>query len=315
MSKLLFLQSLFNKGDGICFGDFKSSGIVEFNNQDDSFFNGNFVSINPLASDVDYGHAKKNYYRIDVPRRADINVTDFKTFLFEMDSIDLDDQLAILTNSQIPFTSITYSGGKSYHALLTSEVGLFGGNHTDEGIRRYKEAWQRIRLKLDATGVSMGIDFPNGQNTFIDTSCQNPSRLTRMPFSVRENGKLQEQIFSRPVLSGLEVLKVIANCPEYVKREAYVRQVESSVDSVEDFWHNCPIGLKNKLKYVDWADSEGMYPIMFRLTLWAIDSTGVSQDVFLEALWQRTFIRLLDAGYPEYKLTRGVEDAYKEKRG
>jgi hypothetical protein len=57
-----------------------------------------------------------------------------------------------------------------------------------------------------------------------------------------------------------------------------------------------------------------MYPELLKLTYWAIDSTGVDKDTFLEVLWEKTFPKLLEAGYPERKLVVAINDAYSGKR-
>lgn len=316
MSKLLFLENLFRDGEGICHGGFKEVNVKAFNSSLD--YEGNFVSINALSTEVDNGFELKEYYRADKPRRADVNVTAFRSFLFEMDSIGLKDQLKILEASGIPFSSIVYSGGKSYHAIVSLEDCLFGDLIEDEcgdKAKEYKRIWKRLRAKIDYEGQRIGIALPKHAKSFVDSSCQNPSRFTRMPFSFREDkGTVQELIKIDKVLPLGEFYNLLNSCPVIVEDSNEVKPVSSNVNSVSDFWHKCPVGLKNKLKYVDWAGSEGMYPEILKLTLWAIDSTGVDKDVFTEVLWSRTFLRLLDAGYPSNKLTVAVQDAYNSKR-
>jgi hypothetical protein len=314
MSKLLFLRNLFRIGEGICHGGFKEVNIKEF--EDSDYYGGNFVSINALDVKNDHGFELKDYYSFDKPRRADVNVTAFRSFLFEMDSIGLEDQLKILSASEIPFSSIVYSGGKSYHAILSLENCLFGDLIEDEigdKAKEYKRVWKRLRAKIDYAGQRVGIALPKHATSFVDSSCQNPSRFTRMPFELRDD-KLQELVELGDVLSLQEFYKLLNTCPVIIDNVNEVKPVSSDVKNVSEFWHKCPVGLKNKLKYVDWAGSEGMYPELLKLTLWAIDSTGIDKDTMLEVLWSRTFLRLLDAGYPERKLTVAVQDAYNTKR-
>jgi hypothetical protein len=314
MSKLLFLQNLFNTHEGICFGDFKARNVQVFDNTEIS---GNFISINPLEVNHDYGFELKEYYDFNIPRRADVNVKEFRSFLFEMDSVNLEDQLKILEASKIPFSSIVYSGGKSYHAILSLESCLFG-DLIDESrqskVKEYKRIWKRLRAKIDHEGQAIGISLPKHSTSFVDSSCQNPSRFSRLPFEVRDNGKTQDLVNLGSRLSLRNFYELLGTCPVLVEDSNEVKPVESNVHTVSDFWHKCPTGLKNKLKYVDWAGSEGMYPELLKLTLWAIDSTGIDKDTFMEVLWSRTFLRLIEAGYPERKLTVAINDAYNSKR-
>lgn len=311
MSVNKYFNNLFNKGDGVCMGGYKATDVEAYTGVGESV--GNFVCVNPLDSDLDHGHELKSYYRVDKPRRADINVTELRSFVFEMDSVDLETQLEILENCGIPFSSITYSGSKSYHAVLSLSASVSDVPHTDEGITSYKHTWQRLRAKIDRSGYDLGFEPPSGKS-FVDSSCQNPSRLTRIPGAIRENGRIQELVHIGERISMQEFLQLIDKCPEIAQNDDRGVVIGDAVETTSEFWRTCPIGLKNKLRYVDWADSAGMYPELLRLTYWAIDSTGVPIDVFLDALWDKTFPKLMKAGYPEEKLTVAVKDAYAEKR-
>ena len=72
-------------------------------------------------------------------------------------------------------------------------------------------------------------------------------------------------------------------------------------------------GLRISLNFPSWAASEGMYPILFRYALWAIDETNVTKDVLIEYLTKHTFPALLKAGYPDYKLLTPIDHAYSIK--
>lgn len=91
-------------------------------------------------------------------------------------------------------------------------------------------------------------------------------------------------------------------------------KIEEGIDSLQEFWQHCPTGLANELKYVPWASSENCYKHLFRITCWAIDSLDISYELFQEVLWDRTFPKLLKAGYPKHKLLTGVSHAYSKKR-
>lgn len=289
MSKSLFFRTLFDEGEGICTGGMKATNVS-------SHVFGNFFSINPLKN-----------------RRADLNVTNFRNFLFEMDSVELEDQLKILETIGAPITSLVYSGGKSYHAIISLEEPLKADEGTREGVDTYKAVWARMATYMDAKAIEAGFEF-SGVSLF-DSACKNPSRLSRIPDVRRNNGNLQKLVGLNNRISRSSFLDYFGF--EYDEVEVssdIINSVSLDIQNTREFWQLCPTGLKNELKYADWADSAGMYPKLLKLTLWAIDSTGVDKDTFIEALWEKTFPQLLDAGYPSEKLTVAVDHAYNQKR-
>lgn len=289
MDKSLFFNTLFEKGDLICSGTYKAVNVS-------SKVYGNFFSINPLKD-----------------RRSDLNVTCYRNFLFEIDTIDLDKQLHIWKCLNIPITSLVYSGGKSYHAIISLQEPLKAVAHTDLGVTMYKQVWEQIRGVIESKIGSLG--FTDDINV-IDSSCKNPSRLSRVPDAIRNNGMLQELIIMNKKISRQDFKGFFRFDYDDVQEPSrnFNNCNDFEINDTCDFWKVCPIGLKNKLRYVDWADSAGMYPEILKLTYWAIDSTGVSKDILIDALWERTFIRLIEAGYPSEKLTVAIEHAYNEKR-
>lgn len=302
-----FFNILFEPGEGLCTGNAFANEVLKYP-KDAEFF-----SINPLSTLKDYGHMEKAEYREYIPRRADINVTCFRNFMFEMDSTSLENQLTILRNSEIPFTSITYSGGKSYHAILSVGGGACSGAHTTLGLDNYKNIWKRLAAKLDREARKAG--FVCEGPSFIDPSCKNPSRLSRFPETMRDNGNMQELVLLTERMDKAEFNQLLAKCPKIVtvKKEITNRPVDE-LETVEDFQAICPANLMRTLKFVDWAKSEGMYPTLYRLTTWAIDETNVSKEAFIEFLERYTFKSLLRKGYPAHKLHAAVNDAYNFKR-
>ena len=146
-------------------------------------------------------------------RRADLNVTSFRNFIFEMDSLPIEDQLKIFRNSDIPFTSIVYSGSKSYHAILSVEPEACSDAHTQIGIDNYKSIWKRLAAKLDREAVKMGYAYPDGKSSFIDHSCKNPSRLTRYPDYKRSNGNFQSLVMLTERMDLDEFNALLERCP------------------------------------------------------------------------------------------------------
>ncbi len=134
-----------------------------------------FFVINPFSGEQ--GLKKSG----DLSYRADSCITRHAYALYECDfpEIPLDLQAAFLAGriaAGWPIVSVTYSGGKSLHALLNVNVST-------------AEQWQaEIRGKL----------FPVLAGLGADTSCKNPSRLSRLPGHRRDNGNLQSLVYLNP---------------------------------------------------------------------------------------------------------------------
>jgi len=296
-----FWDILFDKDEKTCYGNRYANEVLALPPKEKH----EYFCINPLDTQHDHGYLQKEGRDYDIPRRADFNVSKFRNFMFEMDTVSLVDQIRILKGCGIEWTTIVYSGGKSYHAILSLEEPLEAEHHSFAGVQSYKAIWQRIAAYVDDyAGVKV-----------IDTSSKNPSRLSRFPMFTRDNGNLQAVIQILPRIKKLEFEELLSNCPE-VSPHVAIETVElvDGVETAADFWRYASSGLKNKLRYVDWADSAGLYPELYRITLWAIDETGIDKETFLEVLSQRTFEVLLDHGYPAHKLEVAVDHAYKAKR-
>jgi hypothetical protein len=292
---------LFDLGESICSGGLYDTNIEDgIDSVKDEFF-----CINPLSIH-DWEFGEKEGRSFNVPRRADMNVTSFRNFLFEMDTITLYEQLEILRGCDIPWTSIVYSGGKSYHAILSLEQPL-SGVHTDAGIRTYKAVWAQLAAKINEYSNSLGYG-----SSVIDTSCKNPSRLSRVPFFVRSTGIAQDLKHLGDRIGIDEFRVLLQNCP-IVEPSQECEVYEGSTDSLDEFWKLCPSGLQKKIKYPFWVDSAGMYPELYKLTLWCIDSTGATKEL-LESVYDRhVFPRLAELGYDRSRAMIAVTDAYLAK--
>ena len=305
-----FFKVLFDEGDSICAGSMYTSDVGPICSAPGP----EFFSVNPLALDRDHLHFLKDSYDENRGRRADMNVTSYRNFVFEMDSIPVDDQLAIYEACRIPFSTLVYSGGKSVHAVLSLEEPLDVEPHTQDGVMYYKKVWERLAAAIDWDAKAAGYSLPDGKPSFVDSACKNPSRFTRFPNSIRNNGEEQSLLMVGSRISNGDFGDLLVNCPKVFKSLSYEMNVpEKEIVTEDEFWACCPVPLANSLKNVDWAGREGMYPILYRLTLWAIDSTGVTRDLLCAILDKHTFPRLVAGGYPTYKLTKAVEHAFASK--
>ena len=117
MSIKSFFEVLFDQGEHSCFGNLYNKAIEPIINDSREFF-----CINPIDPSKDHDAAVSALYDPEKPRRADMNVVKFRNFLFEMDSVSLEDQMSIIEASEIPFSTIVYSGGKSYHCIMNKTI-------------------------------------------------------------------------------------------------------------------------------------------------------------------------------------------------
>jgi hypothetical protein len=302
--KNTFMSTLFVQGNCTTFGGIyqtKVRNALKIGSAVPEFF-----CINALDPYKSYVQDKDSRF----PSRADINVCSYRNFLFEMDNIDLKDQLRIFKECGIPFTSIVYSGGKSYHAIVSLEKPLNAAVHTLDGIQYYKHVWRRLAAKIDLKASEL-LDGDKGEK-FVDYSCQNPSRLSRFP-GFERNGVIQELVYLGDRLTAQAFNLILDSCPSISFNPVKKFEAEVQVEDVEEFWQHCPVFLKNRLRYVDWARPDGMYREIFKLTVQCIDYTKVSKEVLLQVLWERVFPKLISVGYPEHKLCIGVDHGYNKK--
>jgi RecA-family ATPase len=99
----------------------------------------------------------------------DENVTDFRFALVESDTLQIERQLAIYRELDLPAAAIVHSGGKSLHAIVKIEA-------TD--MAEYRNRVDYLYRICKKAGLE------------IDRQNRNPSRLSRMPGAVR-NGRKQ----------------------------------------------------------------------------------------------------------------------------
>lgn len=160
-----FLSTLFDTEDWTCFTD-SPYGVQIFKWPKDTHI---FFSINPIDAFQDL-QPSKPWHAVNKPRRADCNVTRHRNFLIEMDNMNLDEQKEYVL-SKLPVSAITYSGGKSLHFIISLKTPVSG--------QKYTELARRIHKLLPKS----------------DPTQKNPSRLSRLPFRERPDGKYQELLF------------------------------------------------------------------------------------------------------------------------
>ncbi|NLL97387.1 MAG: AAA family ATPase, partial [Clostridiaceae bacterium] len=100
------------------------------------------------------------------------NVTRFAYALVESDDMSISEQEAIYRKLELPIATLTYSGGKSLHAIVRIDA----------------EDYDEYRKR-----VAFLYDFLEKNGLKVDKQNRNPSRLSRMP-GVTRNGQMQTLI-------------------------------------------------------------------------------------------------------------------------
>ena len=106
----------------------------------------------------------------DCRNRTDENCIQHTRFLFEMDSISLDEQLTYLNRNKDIITRCVFSGSKSLHMIIQ-----FTNDFEQTCKDNYKEIWNILNNLL----------FDNK----CDSACSTSSRLTRRRIDIRACAK------------------------------------------------------------------------------------------------------------------------------
>lgn len=147
-----YYDTLFNADEGVCWGKtVYDTAVCPL-----AFFTDTnklypFVSINPLKTS-----------------RADANVTEHRNILCEFDTGTIAEQADALQASGLPYSTLVYSGSKSLHAIVSLEYPC------------------KDRAEYDALVKRIYAKLPN-----VDKSGKNPSRFSRAPNAIRDNGMQQ----------------------------------------------------------------------------------------------------------------------------
>ena len=147
-----YLKLLFDPAEHVVIGKgkycTKSNEITE-----DLDLGGQYIALNPMKPGT---------------TRADANVKEYRNFLIEFDDLGLEDQISYIQTRAIPFTSLVYSGNKSYHCVISLVDPVDSKEEYDKLVRWIYKALAEA-----------------------DPSCKNCSRFTRMANGTHKNGTKQ----------------------------------------------------------------------------------------------------------------------------
>jgi hypothetical protein len=139
-----FYDLLFDEGELICWSS-DVYGTKLYPKSDPQ--RANYFSINPLHTS-----------------RKDANVTAFRNILIEFDKLALPEQLAAF--AEIPISTLVFSGGKSYHGIISLQTPCSTREEYNELVWRVYERVSKFQP---------------------DKGCKNPSRFSRSPGVLRDN--------------------------------------------------------------------------------------------------------------------------------
>lgn len=113
-----------------------------------------FFSINPMIN-----------------KRAGENITAYRNILLESDNTSIKSQLKHIDEIKLPYATLTFSGNKSVHCIISLKTPLKSREEYD----RY------VELAYKAYGSKK-----------IDSSCKDPGRFSRYPNGTNDKGNIQE---------------------------------------------------------------------------------------------------------------------------
>jgi len=277
-----FFRLIFPNLEQIVFvSDLTTSSFTKLANIEDLQGTENFFVINPATS------------------RRNADVTAHYNFLIEMDSIPLEEQLTVVQLSRVPFTTCVYSGGKSYHFILSLSVPLESMFHGADITTIYKQLWLAI---ADKVNTAAGREV-------VDITSKNANRLSRTPGIMRGDNE-QKLLWIKPLVSEEYILELYSKF-NYTPTEIPSVSINNKLNLKilkEVYGNESPYEYLLCLKHV--AKPYGMYHILFNNILWLLDITGVPKTVMSELLATEVTPHLAAAGYDTRKVKVALDGAY-----
>jgi hypothetical protein len=174
--------------------------------------NPQFFSLNPVKEIGD--------------NRKSGNIAVMKNFLFESDTLSVEEQKQLLKERLAIISMATYSGNKSIHFIIQIK-------NPPETIGQYHYVWRLLKDKY----------FPNA-----DTQCNDCIRLTRTPNSVR-TGTNKRQLLLFNALQPLDI-----------QWRPLYNTIQSYKDMSKEYRKTIPVRRNEKLTYEAECILEGEYP-------------------------------------------------------
>lgn len=212
-----FFSCLFNEGEGICLSTTPTGTSVRSYHTNVLLNHTTFafISINPIILHGDKNPTEE-WHSATTPRRADINVSTYRNILIEIDNIHVTEQAKHMHTIELPYSTCVYSGGKSFHWIISLKEPLTTRTEYNRLVARVYQA--------------VGRDL-------VDPACKNPSRFSRVPGHFRadknnvqdliaingriDNEHLEKWLISRnaPKIEASELLEDITYMRPRAKRQ------------------------------------------------------------------------------------------------
>jgi len=213
--------------------------------------------------------------------RQDSSTTKFRSFLFEIDTGQISEQIGYLKHIGVPLSAQIFSGNKSVHALTVLDCDL-----PDEKTWRYLNSWA-LRIL-----------------TMCDQNCKNPSRSVRIPGAYREPKKKQRLI---SLGERIKLKDFMGWLNKYPHLRPKAKQKRAIPDGQPDFSRLSPWGramLTKGITFNNRGRNQTWYGLAYDLAL-----AGFSEDQGIELLSQR-FVEEDDFKEKEFLTT--VKSAFKK---
>ena len=282
-----FYKVLFDKGEYTCFTDtVKGIGIKNARTWGPKEKN-EFFSINPMREGT---------------TRAGKNVSAYRNILVEIDqdedgnTISPEDQKKMFIKVGLPYATLVWSGGKSFHAIISID----GGFKSDQEYRNAVSAVYRVLAK---NGV------PN------DEQVKDISRLSRAAGAVRMNTKqLQEVAEVRTRITRKQFDEWLAAHDERVEEPKpvvvtnYLSGANANVP--DDYLFNKALEWsveKNGEYSTSWSTGAHMWLFKFGVNLWKVDINLNSAIAIATQKWGATYQGTHGGGRMDKILKEGYE--------
>jgi len=260
--------------------------------------------IKELIGPADSLNVTKNYFCINPLIEPEMgrltqNVASITNFMFESDSIGLDEQMKAwdAIKAHMPIRTIISSGGSSLHIIFSLANSLPPNNFMFKSLRSALLAEiKKIEPKL-ASSLDNLTDMV---------------RLSRTDGAIRlDTGKEQQLLYTGPLMSELYIQKLMPKTVEQKKIKS--EPINSNITSVKGL----ETYLRINIPYLHtffchagmWAAPSGIYPEIFKNFLWLLEESNCPIDLAVELYNTKTVPKLLLSGYPQDKVLRPVEHA------
>jgi hypothetical protein len=179
---MTYLKTLFNSDEYVCVSaDKYGKGVVPVSEIDPAVHTAiQFIALNPLRN-----------------QRLDSEVTAYRNFLIEIDSLPLEQQQPYIDLLGMPYSTKVFSGNKSYHYVIS----------LDEPFDNRQDYDHIVHWLLDIVHKA-------------DRSAKNPSRFTRYPDVVRPDTKQVQTLMEvKGRVSRVGLLHWLNSHPQYQPRQ------------------------------------------------------------------------------------------------